>query len=37
VLHALGIDPMQAQQRGYLLMELPDAPDTARHIAQTPR
>jgi hypothetical protein len=28
-LHALGIDPMQAQQRGYLSKELPDAADTA--------
>ena len=36
-LHALGINPMQAQQCGYLLKEPPDAPDTARHIAQTPR
>jgi hypothetical protein len=36
-LHALGINPMQAQQCGYLFKVPPDAPDTARHIAQTPR
>ena len=32
-LHALGINPMQAQQRGYLLKELPDANE---HIARPP-
>ncbi len=41
-LHALGINPMQAQQCGYLLKELPDAAGfmnspTATHITQPPR
>jgi hypothetical protein len=40
-LHALGINPIQAQQCGYLLKELPDAPDTAetttQHFTQPPR
>jgi hypothetical protein len=40
-LHALGINPMQAQQRGYLLKDLPEAPvtaeTTARHFTQPPR
>ncbi len=40
-LHALGINPIQAQQCGYLLKELPDTPDTAgttaRHVTQLSR
>jgi hypothetical protein len=40
-LRALGINPKQAQQCGYLLKDLPDAPDTAgttaSHITQPPR
>jgi hypothetical protein len=40
-LYALGINPIQAQQCGYLLKELPDAPDiagsTARYFTQLSR
>ncbi len=33
-LKALGVDPIHAQDRGYLLKELPDAPDTTGPVPQ---
>ena len=36
-LYVLGINPKQAQQRGYLLQASPDVPDNAQDVTQPPR